>query len=843
MIRRQKKLRSFFLKKLCALGSLVRLFFSLQKLVSTFSTLKIRKKKFGSIHGAGHDFAIATDEQSAKFDVVIDDKTPRKPSIPFLLPCSLILWGSCLLSFLGTRSFDDSMKNTLLSVFAFGLLIFLFACVHKQRRWLFLLLSFLMIGATLGVYKNISLESNAIIALNSSVTEIDAKVLEDSTTGKFGNQTILSLNSKDFRDLRVLAYLDKSTCVLVGEKLKVKGTFKSLKPESKDFNFNRSVCSILNVSKAETVSINPVLSAVVNMRRDSIRNFEEFGGQCGGLLQALVCGYKNTIEDDGTYEKFKVCGLAHTVAVSGAHLAIVISFFLLLLKKFKVSHRASSFSSVAIVLCYLLFSGIPISAVRSAIMVILCLTAGVQKRRANSLNALSLCIILFIVADASACTSVSLFLSSASTFGIIVFARLFSSWADCRNKVANGIIIQPIALTMAANLMTQPFSAAIFSQISTISVVTNIIATPLFSAACVFGLLTALISIFFPAIASFCCFGASIVAFPLYECVEILGRIPFACIPLDFDVVLSILFSALLALSLIVVWPKLSRRLACASLSVCIMLPFAFVFVSFIVPQNRIAFIDVGQGDAILIQSNGFNFLVDTGNNETKLRTGLAKLGVFSLDGVLITHHDDDHMGCLEVLRSYESIGAVYSAADAKTCACEGCDRLRSAATEATGKELCGLTVGDCVRVGNFSCKIVWPMEFSNEGGNEDSVCLKVSCNANSDSEAEFCALLTGDAEKEPLRQLLQQENLGTIDIFKIGHHGSKISVDDALLDELEPSVALISVGKGNRYGHPSSEALGLLQKHDVRVFRTDELGTIIVTPKIPTGFSVNTHG
>lgn len=90
---------------------------------------------------------------------------------------------------------------------------------------------------------------------------------------------------------------------------------------------------------------------------------------------------------------------------------------------------------------------------------------------------------------------------------------------------------------------------------------------------------------------------------------------------------------------------------------------------------------------------------------------------------------------------------------------------------------------------------------------------------------------------------MLQQENLGTIDIFKIGHHGSKISVDDALLDEIEPLVALISVGKGNRYGHPSSEALGLLQKHDVRVFRTDELGTIIVTPKIPKGFSVSTHG
>lgn len=179
MIRRQKKLRSFFLKEHCALGSLVRLSFCLQKLVSAFSTLKIRKKKFGSIHGAGHDFAISTDVQGAKYDVVIDDKTPRKPSIPFLLPCSLILWGSCLLSFLGTRSFDESMKNTLLPVLAFALLIFLFACVHKQRRWFFLLLSFLMLGATLGVYKNVSLESNAINALNSSVTEIDAKVLED----------------------------------------------------------------------------------------------------------------------------------------------------------------------------------------------------------------------------------------------------------------------------------------------------------------------------------------------------------------------------------------------------------------------------------------------------------------------------------------------------------------------------------------------------------------------------------------------------------------------------------------------------------------------------------------
>ncbi|MDO4842705.1 MAG: DNA internalization-related competence protein ComEC/Rec2, partial [Phoenicibacter congonensis] len=600
------------------------------------------------------------------------------------------------------------------------------------------------------------------------------------------------------------------------------------------------ICCQVKVSKFSVLDANP-LAFIISARKAAIENFAKHSGGTAGLLQALVCGYRDTIRNDGTYEAFRTCGLAHIVAVSGAHLAIVTATFMLLLKKLRVSRKVTAAITTVMVLCYLIFAGIPISAIRAACMVLLGLLAGLFGRRANPLNALALCVVVILVSDPTASMSISLLLSAGSTFGIILFARLFESWFDAGRGKINSFFVQPTSLTLSSNLMTLPISAAIFSQVSTIALVANIIATPLFSLACVLGLIAACVSCIFPPLASLVCGAASLAAYPLHFATTVMSKIPFACIAVQFDVIVAIIISAIFVLLLLGYWPRFSRKQIAAVCCAVLIAPFLFVFVSPLFTPDRIVFLDVGQGDAILIQSCGKNVLIDTGKQATKLKTGLAKRGVFKLDAVIITHHDDDHMGCLQALSEYESIAAVYSAEEATACKCDGCGELRSLSTNSSGGDLKGLSVGDKISVGKFKCEVVWPSKFTDEGGNSDSLSLLISSDVNSDGNSEMTLLTTGDAESESINKMISECGVSQIDVLKVAHHGSKVSLDDKLLDSLNPKIGVISVGVNNRYGHPKQETLDFLAKHDMKSLRTDEHGSITITPNA-SSFSVTTE-
>lgn len=555
-----------------------------------------------------------------------------------------------------------------------------------------------------------------------------------------------------------------------------------------------------------------IKTPISSFRTLAMTFFSNYCGGEAGLLQALVCGDKEIIKADGNYENFKICGLAHIVAVSGAHLSIVVAMLLFVLKFIKVGKRGQIATCVLFVAFYLCFTNLPISAIRSGVMVILALLGPAFGRRSHSLNALAIALLGFFVTDPSSALDVSLFLSASSTLGIILFARLVESWLGEKSPSA---LSAPIALTLSANLMTMPFSIGLFSQVSMISIAANVITAPLFSLACVAGLACALLAIALAPLASFAAnvFGtvAGLSALPLRLTVDALSLVPYASIAVSADPVLMVILSVALAALLYFAWPSFSVLTVILFIS---MLTLSLFF--FPGPGDGVVMLNVGQGDAILVKSAGHAVLVDTGNKPSKLRRALGREGVRTLDAVIVTHHDDDHMGCLEELGSYIQFSRVLVAKEALTCDCESCVALRD---EASLKSIEGLEVGDCIKVGEFKASVLWPKEFSNEGGNEDSLVLKVETDALS-------LLLTGDCESEELEQL----KAGDIDILKVGHHGSKTSLSKELLQQLKPEVALISVGAKNRYGHPTEEALSLLNEYGVKVFRTDENGEIRIS-------------
>ncbi len=247
-------------------------------------------------------------------------------------------------------------------------------------------------------------------------------------------------------------------------------------------------------------------------------------------------------------------------------------------------------------------------------------------------------------------------------------------------------------------------------------------------------------------------------------------------------------------------------------------------------PTDAIVMLDVGQGDAFLVRSGANALLIDTGNQDSLLKAALARQRVGRLDAVAVTHSDDDHCGSLSVLGDVAPASALLVPEGLPDCSCKACSELMAAArTEGLADALVELSPGDTVRCGKFSITVLWPERLADDGGNADSLCLLASWDGDGDGAAEWTALFTGDAEAEQLDQLTDKLPASGVEVLKVGHHGSKKSLDASLAERLSPKVALIGVGEANRYGHPSQNTLDFLEKTGCATYCSDESGDVVV--------------
>lgn len=239
-------------------------------------------------------------------------------------------------------------------------------------------------------------------------------------------------------------------------------------------------------------------------------------------------------------------------------------------------------------------------------------------------------------------------------------------------------------------------------------------------------------------------------------------------------------------------------------------------------PDGRLHvwFLDVGQGDAILIQTpDGQQILVDGGPSPGALLDELGEVLPFwdrSLDLVVLTHADADHVsGLLPLLERFEVATAVDSIGPGE----EGAEAWL-AATSAARVTRQPVASGTRIEAGSVALTVLNTRDplADLEAGNNGSVVLRLDYGANS-------VLLTGDAEAEAEEMMLAGSWLLRADVLKVGHHGSAASTSAEFLDAVDPGLAVISVGAENHFGHPAPELLQRLD--DIEVLRTDERGRI----------------
>ena len=243
------------------------------------------------------------------------------------------------------------------------------------------------------------------------------------------------------------------------------------------------------------------------------------------------------------------------------------------------------------------------------------------------------------------------------------------------------------------------------------------------------------------------------------------------------------------------------------------------------IPENsnfEVHFIDVGQADSALIECDGKTMMIDGGNvaDSNVVAAYLKKEDVTELNYVVCSHAHEDHVGGLSGALSVTKADNIYAPkTEANTKAYKNFKKK----AEEQNVEIKHPNVGDEIQLGSSTVEFLGPVDENGKDLNSTSIVLKITYGNTS-------FLFTGDAESDEEEEILNSGADLKSTVLKVGHHGSRTSTSYPFLREVMPQYAVISVEKGNSYGHPNEETLSKLSDAGVEVYRTDESGDIVMT-------------
>lgn len=532
------------------------------------------------------------------------------------------------------------------------------------------------------------------------------------------------------------------------------------------------------------------------------------------LIAGVVCGRSAELRAQPAGDWFSVTGTAHLIAVSGSHLAIVGFVIEGVLQKTRCS-RGLQRAILAITLVgYAAFTGASPSAVRACCMVFVTLVVNDAGRRRHGASALFVTMSIFVLLRPTVLFEMGFQLSCASVLAILCFCS-YATYALGELGLPSGVAGM-LSVTLCSQLATLPITVPAFGTFSLIAPLANAVLGPVVSVLLAVSIVLVPFSFVAPLRT-----WALVVPMIAARCAlffeQLFAAVPGASVNVPPDSMWIYLVPCFLVV-LLVWWPRPRARPMAVGL-VCLVLLAAIPYVywdRFAPPSVTV--LDVGQADAILIRQGGAVALVDCGLDE-RVVAALVRNNVHHIDAVFVTHWDEDHWGGLPAVLEQFSVGTITVAADA----------LEDAPAEVLnrpGVEYRQVRRGDMVDIGSFCSRVMWPFESVDGEGNEDSLVLLLSYVQEGKG---LRMLLTGDAELDQEREFVQE--VGDIDVLKLGHHGSKVSVDGELLDVLKPELSLASAGEGNRYGHPSDACIDAVKEAGGVFACTIEHGDITVTP------------
>jgi len=515
---------------------------------------------------------------------------------------------------------------------------------------------------------------------------------------------------------------------------------------------------------------------------------------------------------------FQVSGIRHIVAVSGLHISILYSLIALL--TFRQRHL-TMLLGIPVLLLFAAVAGFTPSVTRACIMVWLMLLSRVFNREYDPPTALSFAVLVMLLYNPWVITSVSLQLSVGCVAGILLFSGRISGWMTQKLPKRKGFASKiqksfctSVSVTLSATSLVTPLSAWYFGAVSLVSVVTNLLA--LWVVNLIFNglVLVVLLYGFLPAAASALAWLLTWPVRYVFLVSRWLAEIPVAAVYTTsvFITVWLVFLYVLLAVFLFQREKTPGILACCGCIGLCIALLASWGEPA--MDDVRITMLDVGQGQSILLQSEGRTYLVDCGgDSDTETADLIAETllsqGTDHLDGIILTHYDRDHAGGLENLLTRIDT-EVLLLPDVKTA---------QKAPESDGQILY-VREDVTISFGNTEIRVFGPTYP--EDDNENSLCVLF--------DTEKCdILITGDRSGFGEQTLLRYARVPDVDILVAGHHGAASSTSEELLRAVTPEIVLISVGEDNVYGHPASSLLQRLEEFGCQIYRTDKNGTITI--------------
>lgn len=515
----------------------------------------------------------------------------------------------------------------------------------------------------------------------------------------------------------------------------------------------------------------------------------------------------------------KLSGIRHVTAVSGLHISILFALVFFFLK----FHRwLVLLVSTPLLLFFAAMTGFSPSVTRACLMYFLIALSQAVFEEYDMLTSLAFACLVMLLLNPFVLLSVSFQLSVASVAGILLFASASGRWLLERipngKKGMRGNLARwfagSVSVSVSALTFSAPLSACYFGTVSLIGVVTNLLTI------WVIGFLfygIGAVGILGGAFPSVCRWLGNILAWPIRYVLftaRLLSKIPFAAVYTESRFILCWLILCYVLLALFLISGRRKGRCFFAVGAVCLAAAMAASVIQPRMDNLRLNVLDVGEGQAILLQTGGEHYLIDCGGDSEertadRVAQTLLSQGVFHLDGVVLTHYDRDHVGGLENLLTRIPVEHFYLPDQGE---------VQISQEEAN---MCTLVARDTeIPVGHGKLVLLEP--GGENSNNENCMCVLF--------ESEECVILiTGDRGRSGERRLLASYTLPDVDVLIAGHHGSQNSTTEELLRAVRPETVIISVGKNNRYGHPTQELQDRLAEYNCTVYRTDEMGSVLV--------------
>jgi competence protein ComEC len=549
------------------------------------------------------------------------------------------------------------------------------------------------------------------------------------------------------------------------------------------------------------------------------------------LLTGMLLGEKSFIPSH-LKEVFTEAGIMHILAVSGLHVGIIAMALLAFLSILRLPKKLKLLTLILILIIYASITGFRPSVLRATIMFIL-LIGGKLINRSRNLNiSLFFAAFLILLANPLILYDAGFLLSFIVTFFIInlspILQGLFSKivvW-----------IKNPLAVSTAAWVGIFPLSAYFFSKVSIISIVSNIFIIPLTGIAVILGFITFFIGLVNISLAGIIANMNYLVLNMITMIAKSFSLLPFAFVYVAQPSILVIILYYLTVFFIIEIFYKkilslkIKKKATLIILSVILMIIIVQVF--FPTDNLKVNFINVGEGDCILIEApNKINILIDGGGTpQSDFDVGskivvpyLRRKGINEIDLLILTHPHLDHLeGLLPVLKEFKVDMVLDSGLICDLSAYKEFISL----IQKKGIPYHQAKAGDNFVFSNnleiFLLNPLYNSDFYSESDfNNASIVVKLFY-----KNTDF--LFTGDIEEAAEKKLLIWQNILQSAVLKVSHHGSSTSTNLEFLNKVDPSIAVITVGK-NHFGHPSKKIIERLEDKNIQIYRTDEDGTIII--------------